>query len=680
MPLRRTWHLDAKRSAPKLGVTRKQVPVMPAFAMTAHGAQGQTLPEGVIADLVLGVNASVLTAYVAITRVTERARLLILRAFQAEIFQQGDKSFRSLLLRHWRQHDINWEEVLEAHVRTRNCSECKAARIRRDFTAGNWKCPTDDIVCRECTRAYRERGTPFRCCRCCMWRPQAAFRQPVTNINMWRSVCDACVEKRECDTCGLWLQKAMFAKGGWRRKRNRTCAVCQNWLRYLSIAQSARQRLKRTRRAQLATESLKKRKDLIKEIWAEVKRCKRINCLYCKQSFNSTVSTGITSCPHCEKLQAIQDGAPVPDVVMRTYRCPTCGESVESARTHGQVDARRQCGHRFTVERGKVRTQATQPPKTYIYTCPFCHARATTTTRNGRVDNRRACGHQFTVAEGLIVEDARSQPLTYKYRCPLCQANVTTTTRDGRVDNRRACGHQFTVAEGLIVEDATSQQLTYKYRCPLCQANVTTTTRDGRVDNRRACGHRFTVAEGLIVEDATSQELTYKYRCPLCQASVTTTTRDGRVDNRRACGHRFTVAEGLIVEDATSQQLTYKYRCPLCQANVTTTTRDGRVDNRRACGHQFTVAEGLIVEDATSQQLTYKYRCPLCQANVTTTTRDGRVDNRRACGHQFTVAEGVVVQPLRKRKPAKERKSVHKHRKQKAKARQEQVKKRKNAV
>ena len=159
VPLKRTWHLDAKRRAPQLAVQRTQLPLLPAFAITAHGAQGQTLSEGVIADLVLGAVSSVLTAYVAITRVTERARLLILRAFAAETFKQGDKSFRSLLLQQWRHHDVNWEEVLGNCVKTRVCNECRAARLRRDYTAANWNCSTDDIVCREYQSLQRARHT-----------------------------------------------------------------------------------------------------------------------------------------------------------------------------------------------------------------------------------------------------------------------------------------------------------------------------------------------------------------------------------------------------------------------------------------------------------------------------------------------------------------------------------------
>ena len=105
-PQRRTWFLDEGRKHPCLAVMRKQLPLLPAFAMTAHQAQGQTLETGVIADLYKAISGA-LTAYIAMTRVRHRKDLLILRAFEAELFQQGDQSFRKLLLRHWRSHDVD---------------------------------------------------------------------------------------------------------------------------------------------------------------------------------------------------------------------------------------------------------------------------------------------------------------------------------------------------------------------------------------------------------------------------------------------------------------------------------------------------------------------------------------------------------------------------------------------
>ena len=72
-----------------LKVSRKQLPLLPAFAMTAHQAQGQSLEEGVIVDLVLDKQSNPLTAYIAVTRVIDRSDLLIMRPFSAEPFPRG---------------------------------------------------------------------------------------------------------------------------------------------------------------------------------------------------------------------------------------------------------------------------------------------------------------------------------------------------------------------------------------------------------------------------------------------------------------------------------------------------------------------------------------------------------------------------------------------------------------
>ena len=42
--MQRTWHLDKGRPKTVLGVQRWQLPLVPAFAITAHSSQGKTLP------------------------------------------------------------------------------------------------------------------------------------------------------------------------------------------------------------------------------------------------------------------------------------------------------------------------------------------------------------------------------------------------------------------------------------------------------------------------------------------------------------------------------------------------------------------------------------------------------------------------------------------------------------
>ena len=72
------WYLDKGRSRPVLKITRTQLPLTPAYAMTAHASQGQTFGQGTIIDFTLGGSSSGMSSYVALTRVQRRSVLLIL--------------------------------------------------------------------------------------------------------------------------------------------------------------------------------------------------------------------------------------------------------------------------------------------------------------------------------------------------------------------------------------------------------------------------------------------------------------------------------------------------------------------------------------------------------------------------------------------------------------------------
>ena len=98
-PWKRLWYLEQHRQNPKLEVKRFQLPLCPAYAMTAHSAQGRTLPACII-DLEAGRGVSIVASYVALTRVRHRTDLLIYRPFDLEPFQRGPPEGPSLLLRH----------------------------------------------------------------------------------------------------------------------------------------------------------------------------------------------------------------------------------------------------------------------------------------------------------------------------------------------------------------------------------------------------------------------------------------------------------------------------------------------------------------------------------------------------------------------------------------------------
>ena len=124
VPVRRYWYLDKGRKYPVLKIRRRQLPLTPAFAMTAHAAQGQTFKNGVIVDLNIGGSSSTMSSYVALTRVERRDDLLIYRPFPLELFNKGQKPGMELLLRVWRGEDINWKAIEEEFMPSKVCPEC----------------------------------------------------------------------------------------------------------------------------------------------------------------------------------------------------------------------------------------------------------------------------------------------------------------------------------------------------------------------------------------------------------------------------------------------------------------------------------------------------------------------------------------------------------------------------
>ena len=213
---KRTWFLDRQRAHPSLRVRRKQFPLAPGFAITAHVAQGQTIREGVITDLCLGPGANPFTAYVAFTRVAGREWLLILRPFAAAPFQKGIGLGRELLLRHLRGDATNWKALLAKYCEERPCAVCGERRQSCAFTTGQWKREDKDRVCRECCKHYADAGTPWQCTLCKQWYGEDNFpvkhRQRQCSFNR---VCLTCEVKKACVACKVPKPESDFGPAAW---------------------------------------------------------------------------------------------------------------------------------------------------------------------------------------------------------------------------------------------------------------------------------------------------------------------------------------------------------------------------------------------------------------------------------------------------------------------------------
>ena len=90
-PVTRTWFLDRNKPKPVLKVVRRQLPLCPAFAITAHFSQGKTM-EAAILDLMIDKITDVSYGTVATSRVRSREDVLILRPFPLWLHQRGSQN------------------------------------------------------------------------------------------------------------------------------------------------------------------------------------------------------------------------------------------------------------------------------------------------------------------------------------------------------------------------------------------------------------------------------------------------------------------------------------------------------------------------------------------------------------------------------------------------------------
>ena len=111
---------------------------MPAFAMTAHAAQGQTFSRGAIVDPKIGGSASTMSSYVALTQVERREDLLIDRPFPKELFDKGQKPGLELLLQVWRGDKIDRKAIELEHMPSKWWPNCETMKYKHDYPTYEW--------------------------------------------------------------------------------------------------------------------------------------------------------------------------------------------------------------------------------------------------------------------------------------------------------------------------------------------------------------------------------------------------------------------------------------------------------------------------------------------------------------------------------------------------------------
>ena len=152
VPMTRSWYLDKGRKAKTLRASRTQLPLTPAYSMTAHSSQGKTL-RAVLLDLHVDKRVDPTIGTVATTRVRSREDVLIMRPFPKFLFQRGLVSEGpDLLLQKLAGQDIDWAAVREAHRPCAPCRECQQITPMDAYTHEQWELIRSNKagMCRTC--------------------------------------------------------------------------------------------------------------------------------------------------------------------------------------------------------------------------------------------------------------------------------------------------------------------------------------------------------------------------------------------------------------------------------------------------------------------------------------------------------------------------------------------------
>ena len=219
------WFLDKGRQHPKLKIHRKQLPLAPAFAITAHASQGQTLRAAIV-DLQIGSGTSPISSYVALTRVRKCDDLLIYRAFERELFTRGSPEGPELLLKVLRGEAIDWKAIEEKHTPSKRCVQCNFMVFKDGFQAMQWSRKDNFSCCKSCLQKKKDAGTPHECNNCHFWKGAEAFASTDLNGRRERRVCKDCVDVLQCIKCLGRKSKSEFSDKAWTHPKQRVCKEC----------------------------------------------------------------------------------------------------------------------------------------------------------------------------------------------------------------------------------------------------------------------------------------------------------------------------------------------------------------------------------------------------------------------------------------------------------------------
>ena len=331
-PKKGTWYLDKGRMHPVLRITRRQIPLAPAFAMTAHAAQGQTLKKGAVVDLQLGTGANPMASYVAMTRVEHRSKLLIYRPFPREPFCKGERKGPTQLLQLLRGEPLDWEALEAEFLPRAQCKQCSFIKFKEQFHAHQWNRVDGKAVCKQCMKNATEAGTPYECTVCGLWKEEAAFTEKQRSFRSTaKRVCIDCLEKRRCrGACNSLLHETEFnarewREAGWPSSKRGMCKRCMPRGTYMEGD------TQEVRRCRGECGKYRREIDFSRYEWIMAKKTVKQQgvCLQCAK--NKKVKTrGVWMCVECQvslkkqEFTAWREAYPLAKTRTKTTRCNEC--------------------------------------------------------------------------------------------------------------------------------------------------------------------------------------------------------------------------------------------------------------------------------------------------------------------------------------------------------------------
>lgn len=237
---KKDWYVDQKQRYPKLRVTRRQLPFCPGFAGTANFAQGQNLGK-VFADVSIADGTSGQTCYVALSRVSMRQDIFLLREFPREMFSKAGKAIPELLLQHLKNEQIDWarvtDDLLGPETQSRSAGwqpwlECHTCGLKpvadfadvelergRDRQCHRCVGKRKEGVCEKCDKPL-ERDGGGKLCNHCASRCEVCGG--VVGLNGIGGRCHGCMRKVRCECCREWMRST--------RRVHQLCENCQDAL------------------------------------------------------------------------------------------------------------------------------------------------------------------------------------------------------------------------------------------------------------------------------------------------------------------------------------------------------------------------------------------------------------------------------------------------------------------